>query len=258
MLDQQYCTVQDDGHVRIVTLNRPHVMNALFPEAHHELAAIWDDFAANDDLWVGIITGAGDKAFCAGNDLKKQAIGQKVLPPATGFAGLSRRFDLDKPLIAAVNGYALGGGFEIALACDVVIADETAVFALPEPRVGMIAAQGGIHRLARSIPHKQALGLLLTGRRVSAAEAVQMGFVTEVAPRGEARSVAVKWAEMILECSPKAVRATKQVFFSGMHRNLGEAIETVYPAQQENMNSRDFLEGPRAFAEKRKPVWTNS
>ena len=140
MADYRFCTVVDEGRVRIVTLNRPEVMNALHSEAHWELDGVWNEFAARDDLWVGIITGAGERAFSAGNDLKVQAAGRRRPRPATGFAGLTHRFDLDKPLIAAVNGVAMGGGFEIALACDIIIAAENAVFALPEPRVGLIAA----------------------------------------------------------------------------------------------------------------------
>ena len=165
-----WCTVQDEGHVRIVTLNRPEVMNALHADANDELAAVWDEFAARDDLWVGIVTGAGERAFSAGNDLKVQAAGRRRPNGPKGFAGLCHRFDLDKPLIAAVNGVAMGGGFETALACDIIIAAENAVFALPEPRVGLIAGAGGVHRLPRMIPMKQAMGMILTGRRVPARE----------------------------------------------------------------------------------------
>ena len=146
-------------------------MNALHGEAHHELEKVWDEFAARDDLWVGIVTGAGERAFSAGNDLKVQAAGKRGPGPAPGFAGLTHRFDLDKPLIAAVNGIAMGGGFEIALACDIIIASENAMFALPEPRVGLIAGAGGVHRLPRMIPQKKAMGMILTGRRVPAARA---------------------------------------------------------------------------------------
>src|SRR5438477_3394604 len=174
----EFCETSRDGHVLTVTINRPEVMNALHPKANAELASVWDQFAADPDLWVGIITGAGDRAFSAGNDLKHQASGGDMsgMPP-TGFGGLTSRFDLDKPVIAAVNGIAMGGGFEIALACDIIIASEQAVFALPEPRVGLAALAGGMHRLPRSIPLKHAMGMLLTGRRVSAEEGYRLGFV---------------------------------------------------------------------------------
>ena len=258
MAEYQFCTVADEGSIRVVTLNRPEVMNALHSEAHIELERVWDEFAARDDLWVGIVTGAGPRAFSAGNDLKVQASGKRGPGAKSGFAGLTLRFDLDKPLIAAVNGMAMGGGFEIALACDIIIAAENAIFALPEPRVGLIAGAGGVHRLPRMIGQKQALGMILTGRRVPAAEGKQLGFVNEVVPEGESLAAAKRWATLILECSPMAVRASKQAAYRGLAEpTLEQAIRTVFPAQRANMDSADYVEGPRAFAEKRKPAWRN-
>lgn len=253
-----YCNVQDEGRLRIVTLNRPEVMNALHSEASHELEIVWNEFAARDDLWIGIVTGAGERAFSAGNDLKIQAAGKRGPRPHTGFGGLASRFDLNKPLIAAVNGVAMGGGFEMALACDLIVASENAMFALPEPRVGLIAGGGGIHRLARVIPQKQALGMILTGRRVSAREGKEMGFVNEVVAAGEALAAARQWAQQILECSPMAVRASKEALNLGLDEPcLEKAVRTIYPAQQANIESQDYLEGPKAFAAKRKPDWQN-
>lgn len=258
MSDYRYCTVEDEGRLRIVTLNRPEVMNALHSEAHHELEAVWDEFARRDDLWVGIVTGAGNRAFSAGNDLKVQAAGRRGPPAKTGFGGLCNRFDLDKPLIAAVNGVAMGGGFEIALACDIIVASENARFALPEPRVGLIAGAGGVHRLPRMIPRKLAMGMILTGRHVPASEGKELGFVNEVVSDGQALAAAKRWAALILECSPLAVRASKQAVYRGLDApSLVEAIRTVYPAQKTNAESADYIEGPRAFAEKRKPNWQN-
>jgi crotonobetainyl-CoA hydratase len=253
-----YCTVEDEGRIRIVTINRPESMNAIHSEAAHELERVWDDFAARDDLWVGILTGAGERAFSAGNDLKVQAAGKRGPRPKTGFGGLTLRFDLDKPLIAAVNGVAMGGGFEMALACDIIIASENAVFALPEPRVGLIAGAGGVHRLPRMIAQKQALGMILTGRRVPASEGKTLGFVNEVVPQGEALAAAKRWAQMILECSPLAIRASKQAVYRGLDEpTLEQAARAIYPAHQANIESEDYVEGPRAFAEKRKPEWKN-
>ena len=257
MTEYRFCTVADEGRLRIVTINRPEVMNALHSEAHWEFDRIWNEFAADPELWVGIITGAGERAFSAGNDLKVQAAGGRTPRPATGFAGLTSRFDLDKPLIAAVNGVAMGGGFETALACDIIIAAENAIFALPEPRVGLIAGSG-VHRLPRLIGLKQALGMILTGRRVSAAEGKALGFVNEVVPEGQALQAAKRWAGLILECSPMAIRASKQV----VHRSLDEptletAMTRTYPAAQANLASHDYIEGPKAFAERRKPEWRN-
>ena len=258
MTERKYCIVRDEGRVRIVTINRPEVLNALHADANDELAQVWDEFAARDDLWVGIVTGAGPRAFSAGNDLKVQASGKRRPNPSQGFGGIANRFDLDKPLIAAVNGVAMGGGFEIALACDIIIAAENAIFALPEPRVGLIAGAGGVHRLPRMIPQKQAMGMMLTGRRVGAAEGFALGFVTEMVAEGQALAAAMRWAGLILECSPKAVRASKQAFYRGMMEpTLEQAMRTVYPAQRENMESADYIEGPKAFAEKRKPDWGN-
>src|ERR1700689_2057462 len=258
MAEYRFCKVEDEGRTRIVTINRPEVLNALHSEAHWEFDQVWNEFAADPELWVGIITGTGERAFSTGNDLKVQAAGRRGPSPATGFAGLSHRFDLDKPLIAAVNGVAMGGGFETALACDIIIAAENAVFALPEPRVGLIAGGGGVHRLPRMIPMKKAMGMILTGRRVPAREGFELGFVTEVVPRGQAVEAAKRWANMILECPPMAVRASKQASYRGLDEpTLEQAMRTVYPAQQENMESQDYVEGPKAFAEKRKPNWQN-
>src|SRR6202048_4056640 len=232
MARYQYCTVTDEGRTRIVTLNRPDVMNALHSDAHDELETVGDEFAASDDLWLAIITGAGDRAFSAGNDLKAQAAGKRTGFVRSGFAGITHRFNLDKPMIAAVNGWAMGGGFETALACDIIIASENAVFALPEPRVGLIAGGGGVHRLPRTIPIKKAMGMILTGRRVPAREGFELGFVTEVVPEGQALEAAKRWAGMILECSPKAVRASKQASYRGMDEpTLERAMRTIYSAQ---------------------------
>src|ERR1700736_335253 len=253
----EFCTVQDEGRLRIVTLNRPEVLNALHADANDELSAVWDEFAERDDLWVGIVTGAGGRAFSAGNDLKVQAAGKRRPNGPNGFAGLSHRFDLDKPLIAAVNGVAMGGGFETALACDIIIAAENAVFALPEPRVGLIAGSG-VRRLPRMIPQKQALGMILTGRRVSAFEGKELGFVNEVVPQGQALDAAKRWAALILECSPMAIRASKQSVYRSLDEpTLQAAMTTAYPAVKENLESQDYIEGPRAFAERRKPNWQN-
>src|ERR1700719_4747904 len=256
-MSHQYCIVQDEGRVRIVTLNRPEVLNALHADANDELAGVWDEFAARDDLWVGIITGAGERAFSAGNDLKVQAEGRRRPNGPNGFAGITHRFDLDKPLIAAVNGWAMGGGFETALACDIIIAAENALFALPEPRVGLIAGSA-VHRLPRMIPQKQALGMILTGRRVSAREGKELGFVNEVVPEGQALGAAKRWAAQILECAPLAVRASKQVVYRSLDEpTLEDAMTRSYPAQEANLASQDYIEGPKAFAERRKPQWQN-
>jgi crotonobetainyl-CoA hydratase len=226
------------------------------PPANHELEKVFDEFCADPDLWVAILTGAGDRAFSAGNDLKYQAEAGSLEIPPSGFAGLTARFDNPKPVIAAVNGVALGGGFEIALACDIVVASEKASFGLPEPRVGLAALAGGIHRLPRQIPLKHAMGMLLTGRRVAAEEGRALGFVNEVVPAGELMSAARRWADAILECAPLSVRASKEAALLGLGQSsVEEAISTRYEGLVRMLKSEDFVEGPRAFAEKRKPSW---
>lgn len=254
----EYCAVERRGHVLIVTINRPEVRNALHRPASLELEKVFDDFAADPDAWLAIVTGAGEKAFCAGNDLKYAAAGNDTTWPKTGFGGLTARFAMNKPVIAAVNGLAMGGGFEIALACDLIVAAETAVFALPEPHVGLAATAGGLLRLPAQIGVKQAMGMILTGRRVSASEGLALGFVNEVVPEGQAVEGALRWADRILQGAPLAIRAAKALVNHGLRE---EDLEKAY-AQQKKLppvaalyDSQDRIEGPRAFAEKRKPVW---
>jgi crotonobetainyl-CoA hydratase len=252
----EFCKVERDGHVTTVTINRPEVMNAIHPPASAELSQAFDAFLADPDAWVAIVTGAGDKAFSAGNDLKFQAAGNRVESPASGFAGITSRFDNPKPVIAAVNGLALGGGFEIVLACDIVIASEKASFGLPEPRVGLAALAGGLHRLPRQIGMKPAMGMLLTGRRVEAREAQALGIVNEVVAPHQLMTIARRWAEAICECSPVSVRTTKRVVLEGLaHASLQEAMSARYEAIVELVKSADFVEGPLAFSQKRKPNW---
>jgi crotonobetainyl-CoA hydratase len=255
----QYIDVQHQGGVATLTLNRPEVMNAVHSPMHFEMAEAIDAFAADPDHWVMIITGAGERAFSAGNDLKWQATGGEMRSPPSGFAGLTSRFDLAKPLIAAVNGVAMGGGFEIALACDLIIAAEGAVFALPEPRVGLAALAGGLHRLPRAIGVKRAMGMILTARRVSAREGLDLGFVNEVTTAEGLMPAARRWAEMIAQCSPMSIQASKAAVLRGLDEpSLAAAIkgQTRYPEVAALFASDDFVEGPRAFAEKRAPQWT--
>jgi crotonobetainyl-CoA hydratase len=237
-------------------------MNAIHYMASQELSEAFDQFATNPDLWVAIVTGAGDRAFSAGNDLKFHAEYQAKhghRPPhiATGFGGITNRHDLDKPVIAAVNGVAMGGGFEIALACDIIIASDQARFALPEPRVGLAAAASGMQRLSRQIPLKKAMGMMLTGRHVPAQEASELGFVTQVVPHAKLMEEARRWAGQILECSPMSIRATKQVVMRSLDvPPLEMAMRNMnYPAFVAMTRSEDMIEGPKAFAEKRKPNW---
>jgi len=252
----EFCQVERDGHLTIVTIDRPAVMNAIHPPACAELASVFDAFEQDPEQWVAIVTGEGDRAFSAGNDLKYQAQGGDLTWPPSGFGGITSRFAMEKPVIAAVNGLALGGGCEIVLACDLAVASENASFGLPEPRVGLLALGGGLHRIPRQIPTKHAMGMLLTGRRVPADEALALGLVNEVVPAGEALAGARRWAEMILACAPLSVRASKRVALETLaHATLEQAVAARYDSVRAVLASDDFVEGPRAFAEKRKPAW---
>jgi enoyl-CoA hydratase/carnithine racemase len=256
----EYCTVERDGHLTIVTLNRPEVMNALHYEADLELDGVWTDFAADSEQWVAIITGAGERAFSTGNDLKAHAkIGGRRQFPPSGFAGMTTRFDLDKPVISAVNGIAMGGGFELALSTDIIVAAANATFAFTEPLVGLAALAGGTQYLPKAIGLPRAMGILLTGRRVPAQEAFDLGFVTALAPAGGAMAEARTWASRMLDCSPLALRATKDIARrSALGTEFGDLFNGESEAVTRLRSSKDYLEGPRAFAEKRKPNWTNS
>jgi acetyl-CoA C-acetyltransferase len=259
----RFSNVERDGHLTIVTINRPDALNAFTPESNAELAEIFDEFSADPDQWVAIITGAGTKAFSAGNDLKflaqAMARGAAIENPLAGFGGLTARFDCRKPLIAAVNGVAMGGGFEVALACDLIVASDTATFALPEPKVGLAAVAGGLLRLPQQIGLKRAMAMILTGRRVSAAEGLTLGFVNEVVAPEELLATARRWADEIMANSPMSLRASKEIVLRGMDESSIEVAyqaQNHYPAVKALFRSADVREGPLAFAEKRPPRWT--
>lgn len=254
----RHILVGQQGRITRVTLNRPEKMNAINSDMHDELQAAFDAFAADPESFVCVVTGAGDKAFCAGSDLSAKALGEHRPYPKSGYAGLIERFDCPKPLIAAVNGFALGGGFEVALACDLIIAAEGASFGLPEPLVGAVALGGGVHRLARQIGLKQAMGMILTSRRVSAAEGAALGFVNEVVPAAELEAAVARWCDAILKGAPPSIRASKEAVMRGLDEpSLAAAIagQDDYPAFAAWRASEDAREGPLAFSQKRQPVW---
>ena len=251
----EFCLVEKDNHIMTVHINRPDRLNALHPPGNAELGEVFDDFAADDDLWVAIITGEG-RGFSAGNDLRYQAEGGERMATPRGFGGLTSRFDMAKPVIAAVNGVAMGGGFEIALACDIIIASDKALFALPEPKVGLAALAGGLNRLPRQIGSKRALGMILTGRHVGAEEGKELGFVNAVVPHDQLMDEAQRWAGMIAECAPLSIRASKDVVYKSLDTaSLQDSMTAKYESVQAMVGSADFIEGPKAFAEKRPPNW---
>ncbi len=255
----EFIQVETREHVTRITLNRPEVLNAINQEMHDELQDAFDQFQADDAQWIGVISGAGERAFSAGSDLK--SIAKRGRPhdyPRSGYAGLIERFDLDKPLIAAVDGVAVGGGFEVALACDILIATPRSRFGLPEPLVGAVALGGGMHRLARQIGLKQAMGLILTGEIIEASEAVRLGFVTQLVEPADLEASISDWCRRILRCAPLAVRASKQTVMSGLDEpSLAAAMQAqqAYPAFAAWYASSDRQEGACAFAEKRPPDW---
>lgn len=254
MAEEHILTGAADG-IFTVTLNRPEKMNAITPAMHMALEAAFDRFAADPASQVCIVTGAGSRAFCAGSDLA--LFDAKAPYPKTGYAGLAQRWDLAKPVIAAVNGLALGGGFELALACDLIVASEKAVFGLPEPKVGLFAIGGGVHRLVRQAGLKRAMGPLLTGRNISAREGLEMGFVSELT-EADALGAARELAAQIVECAPLAVRLTKALAMWGLDQpSLADTLagQTQHPLFEPWRTAEDTAEGPKAFAEKRKAVW---
>jgi len=230
---------------------------------HEELGAVWDDFERDEDVWLGVLSGAGDRAFSVGQDLKELTERTRAGAAPTSFGSFGRpgwprlteRFNFSKPLIACVRGYALGGGFELALACDIVVAEENASFALPEVRLGLIPGAGGLFRLTRQIPFRLALGYLMTGRSISARRALDLGLINEVVPMGDLDQAVARWVDDILQCAPLSVRAVKQVALSSMHLSLEEAFRRHYDAEERRYNSEDCREGPAAFVEKRAPNW---
>jgi enoyl-CoA hydratase/carnithine racemase len=253
---------QKEGKVAIFTINRPEVLNALSPQALAEWTDALIDFRDNPDLWVGIITGAGEKAFCTGLDLRGGpggpppggAPGGAAPPrPAAPQATLVRGLEIWKPLIAAVNGYAFGGGFEIALACDIRIASENARFGLTEVTLGLIPGWGGSQRLPRMIPFGKAAELLLMGKRIDANEALNLNVVSKVVPQKDLMATAKEWANQICECAPLAVRAAKEAMMRGIDMTLADGLKLESELGRKVTSSKDFAEGRKAFAEKRKP-----
>lgn len=253
----KHCKVERRDQILTITLNRPEVLNAMNPEAHFELDEVFDLYAADPDMHVAIITGAGDRAFCVGTDLKELARTGDHRKPPGGFCGITTRFNLCKPVIAAVNGLCLGGGTEIVAACDLAIASDRAEFGLPEPRVGLAALGGGaLQRLAREMPMKDAMMLVLTGKRINAREAQRISLINDVVPHNALMDAARKLAGDILACAPLAVQASKQVMLQSRDMALQASMKASYTAARQMLASQDALEGPRAFAEKRQPRWT--
>jgi crotonobetainyl-CoA hydratase len=262
-MDYKYIIVEKKEHLTIVRLNRPEVRNAINPYVSIELEDVFNEFENDSNAWIAIVTGVGDKAFSAGFDLKwgatasfdeqREAFSKLKYRAVTG--GLTFNPNITKPVIAAVNGFAFGGGFELALGCDLIIAAENAVFSLPEPLVGRVPTEGGVHRLVRYLPYQLAMEILFTYKRITAQEGLELGFVNKVVPLDQLMPEAEKMADIIMGGSPLAIRAIKQMANDGLEMTLRKAFNTTFPIYRQFTQSQDFIEGPRAFSEKRKPNW---
>ena len=245
-------------HVATVTLARPQAMNAVDLATEAELLRIWNEIENDPEVRVVVLTGAGDRAFCAGADLKNPSItGLEywAAPRPGGFGGIALRETLNVPVIARVNGFALGGGFEMVLGCDIVVACEEARFGLPEPRVGRMPLDGGMVLLSRQVPWRKAMAMLYTAKHVTAAEALEMGLVNEVVPRADLDAAVARWVDDILACAPLSLKAIKQVVRNTSTLTPVQAQSARLPALVAALNSEDGDEGVLAFQQKRKPVW---
>ncbi|MCV2488276.1 enoyl-CoA hydratase-related protein [Geodermatophilus sp. YIM 151500] len=252
-----------DGHVARVTIDRPEVLNAVDRSAHMELRRVWADIEASSDVRCVVLTGAGDRAFCVGADVSAAGVGKTGMEywadlDPDGFGALSLRETLDVPVIARVNGYAVGGGMELVLGCDIVVAAESARFGLTEPRIGRLPLDGGMVTLPRRIPYHQAMGLLLTGRKAPADEMHRLGLVNEVVPAADLDAAVQRWVDDVLACAPLSLKAIKQVVQRTSHLTAREANTVRLPALVAALQSKDQDEGVRAFQEKRAPVWSGS
>jgi crotonobetainyl-CoA hydratase len=248
-----------EEHVATVTLARPQVLNAIDLPTEAELQCIWHELETRSDVRVIVLTGEGERAFCVGADMKNSpsTSGLEYWGAARpgGFGGIALRETLNIPVIARVNGFALGGGFEMVLGCDIVVACEEASFGLPEPLLGRLPLDGGMALLQRQIPHRVALGMLLTGQRITAKRAFEVGVVNEVVPRAELDAAVTRWVSQILACAPLSVQAIKQVVRQTAAMSAVQAQALRLPALVTALQSEDSKEGVRAFQEKRKPVW---
>ena len=249
-------------HVARVTIDRPDVLNAVDLATEAELQRIWTEIEGNRDVWCVVLTGAGDRAFCVGSDLSDASqsgasgVDYWMAERPGGFGGIALRTSLEVPVLARVNGYALGGGFEMVLGCDIAVASENAQFGLTEPRVGYIPMDGGAVLLPRLTSSKRAMGMLLTGRRIKAPEALSFGLINEVVPKEELDAAIDRWVDDVLACSPVALRAIKQTVRRTGHMTPQEAVRQRLPAVVDWLNAEDTEEGVRAFQEKRPPRWS--
>jgi enoyl-CoA hydratase len=253
MTDDQAVLTERRGRTLIVTLNRPDARNAVNAALAAGIAAALDELDSDDELSVGVLTGAGN-GFCAGMDLKAFVKGERPSTPRRGFAGITEN-QPSKPLIAAINGHAVAGGFEVVLACDLIVAVETARFGLPEVKRGLVAAAGGLLRLPRRVPYHVAMEWILTGELVSAEQAHAAGLVNHLVPEGEALAKAMELARLVAANGPLALAATKKTVVESPDWPVSEAFARGREISEVVRASEDAREGATAFLEKRAPVW---
>jgi enoyl-CoA hydratase/carnithine racemase len=241
-----------EDRIAIITINRPEVLNALSAENLIEMSDLLKRFNNDSDLWACIITGAGEKAFCTGMDVKETQPDGLGNPAARPENTLVRDLEIWKPLVAAVNGYALGGGLEITLACDIRIASENAVFGLPEVTLGLIPGWGGTQRLSRLIPFGRAVEMILTGKRIDAHEALNLNLVSKVVPQKDLMWTARELAVQLCDSAPLAIQAAKEAVYRGYDIPLAEGLKLESELSGKTMSTKDYAEGRAAFLEKRK------
>ena len=245
------------GHVAIFTLNRPEVLNAVNSDVFKELNTAVEDFRDDPEVWVGIITGAGERAFCAGADLKAIGSFRNISSGNSVFGGflLTHQQNIFKPLIAAINGYCLGAGLEIALACDIRIIADHARLGMPEATRGIVPQEGGTQRLPRMLNWCQAAELLFTGKHIDANEAYRIGLVNKIVPLEQLMPTALEWAENMCQLAPLALRAIKEAMLRGILGSLEDGLVLERSLGASIRNTEDYVEGRRAFIENRKPKY---
>lgn len=260
MPDYKNILFDTKDHLAYVTINRPERRNAVDPATSAELKDAFEAFKADDNLWAAVLTGAGEDAFCAGADLVAMAQSLSGGGGDAGvmnapFGGITRGFECWKPIIAAIHGYCLAGGLEIALSCDIRIAADNSQFGLPEPKRAIIPGATGTQRLPRAVPRAFAMELLLTGDRYDAETALRFGLVSRVVPRADLKDTVDKVAASILENGPLAVRAIKESAVRGMEMKFEDGLALEAQLAGKIFRTKDALEGPTAFSQKRKPSY---
>ena len=246
-----------NGHVALVRLNRPKALNAINPGMDQRLLECWTEINADPDIWVAVLSAEGEKAFCAGADVSGGTEAAQRVALGGGLTGIGGPLvKLRKPLVAAVQGYVLGGGYELAMCADVIVAADNAQFGLPETKAGIIGECGVMHRAIRQLPYRIALTMILTGDRLPAKDALAFGLVNEVVPFSGLSEAAMRWAEKLSLAAPLAVQAAKEAVLQRLDFPLELALTTKFESIEAYAHSEDRVEGRKAFAEKRKPQWS--